>query len=143
MNGDFTPGANLLINQGPATYFDLNFASPVSGAGFRIDAGMSNYYTATLTALDAQGDVLGTFSEDGWAGSQTFIGVTSSLSDISKLEVSANPTYGAGIIIGNVAVTDSVPEPSTSGLVAGVGLLALGAAAKHRLTATSRQSASA
>jgi hypothetical protein len=108
----------------------VTFGAPVAGAGVQLQP---NFYTgpfqAVVSAFDASDHVLGGFPEsflvstangDGSAG---FIGLTSSVLNISRLEFFTNVsgTFGFSFSIGPVTFSPSVPSP-VPGPVAGAGL---------------------
>ena len=138
-NGDFIlfsgfiPGPPPAIgNPGPIT---LTFDTPVLGAGAQIGVDDTFDFTATLSAFDADGTLLGSFSavKQGKTSldldnSALFLGVLNDLPIISKLEFKPSVSERAiGINqLSIVAAATAVPEPATGYalmLITGMGLL--------------------
>ncbi|MEM8807043.1 MAG: hypothetical protein AAGF01_13545 [Cyanobacteria bacterium P01_G01_bin.38] len=122
-------------NPGPIT---LTFAESVLGAGAQIAVGTTFNFTATITAFDEQGQVLGSFSAPGTASealdnSALFLGAIDEQPRIAKLEFKASePTRPIGInqlgLVTHGADT-AIAEPSM--LLGMLTLVALGLCRAH------------
>ncbi|MEM9905835.1 MAG: PEP-CTERM sorting domain-containing protein [Cyanobacteria bacterium P01_D01_bin.44] len=124
-NGDYILFTGSALGPPPATGnpgpITLTFAEPVFGAGAQIAVGTVFDFTATLTAFDEQGQVLGSFSVPGMSSealdnSALFLGAVDEQPRIAKLEFKASePTSPIGInqlgLVTREANT-TVPEPS-------------------------------
>jgi hypothetical protein len=132
-NGNFAPGDHLLWTRGtlgssgPIT-LDFGAAGILAG-GVQIESDFPGNIVARVEALDAFGDVLGSFIRAGVDttsadNSAVFIGVRSSEADIHKLVFSLDST-SSGNSPGDFAinrVSFAVPEPGSL-ILLGLGIL--------------------
>jgi hypothetical protein len=138
--GNFAYGEHLLYNGGMygGGAIIITFASGVYGAGAHIEGDTYGPFTGTVSAYDANGDVLGTYTFNGVStsagdNSAVFAGFLDSSPDIRSISFTANVT-----IFGNLPsdfalgtlYTTAVPEPSTlvGGLLAVAFVLGTGPA---------------
>jgi PEP-CTERM motif len=130
-NADFAPSDTVLslfdLTTGDPTagVIRLLFNHPVSGGGAQIQSNFQGGFTASVSALDAGGHVIGAaFSILGTNGlngdgSAPFLGIRSDALDIFGLEFS----LADGFAINDVSVA-AVPEPATlTLLLLGSGLI--------------------
>ncbi len=118
-NENFTPGDHLLWTQGYAP-LDISFQQAVAAIGTNIQAGYYGNFTATITAFDSLGNILGSFSNSGNGtsnndGSAIFIGIGSDQANISSVQFSLPTAYAApnDFAINRLTISEPVPEPST------------------------------
>lgn len=141
-SGNFQAGEALLWNQSVGPDFTLTFASPIQGAGARIQANYYGAFTARISASD--GSLLGSFTHDGNSngnpGEAIFIGLHSTQADIASItftldSANGNPNdFAIGTVLLDTTATAPVPEPETYALMlAGLGVL--GAVARRRRAA--------
>lgn len=101
-------------NPGPLT---IDFETPVTGAGTQIAVDDTLSFTASLSAFDNGGNLLGSFSLPGTSSleldnSALFLGVTSEEANIARLVYSTNVSNRA-IGINTLSIrTRTTPEPS-------------------------------
>jgi hypothetical protein len=138
--GNFANGEHLLWDGGTSFGADgpditLTFATPVKGAGAKIQADFYGPFTAEI--IGSNGGVLGTFTRNGYSNggndnSAIFLGMLSSGRDIKQIRFDlTSAVYDTGdFAIGTVAL-NTVPEPATWGLML-VGFGGLGAALRLR-----------
>jgi hypothetical protein len=133
-DGDFAPGATVLLSGGPLT---INFNTPVQSVGTQIQNNtIGSHFTAEILAFSGS-QLLGAFIASGFSGdvadnSNTFLGVQDSTSDITSVTYltfadgssSSGPVAINQLTVGpGVAVT---PLPAALPLYAtGLGALAL------------------
>jgi len=136
-DGDFVlftgliPGPPPAVgNPGPIT---LTFAEPVAGAGAQFAVDDIFNFVATVSAFDASGQLLDSFSSAGTSSttldnSAIFLGVSDDQARISSLSFQSSiPTSAIGINqLSLLSVAADVPEPS---LLLGLGALSLSAIA--------------
>jgi hypothetical protein len=121
-------------NPGPIT---ITFDEPVSGAGSQLTVDDTFEFTAFISALDVNNNLLGTFSTRGTSSvaldnSAQFIGIQSDIANISSLIFSSSePNRAIGLNALSIATTPaSVPEPLT----------ALGTAARKSISCSCKTS---
>ncbi len=131
--GNFAPGEILLDSFFADGPISISFATPVRGVGFNIQHLVTDVFTGQIDFYGAGNTLFGTVSRNGVSstandGSAIFLGGTSSLRDIVRIDVGVNTVLGsAGLTINQMSLlttnppTGAVPEPSTIALVA-VGL---------------------
>jgi hypothetical protein len=135
--GNFAPGDRLLwTNNFTSTTNNpiaLRFgALGVFGGGAQIQADFNGDFLARVTAFDAGGNLLATFTEAGHSSrnadnSAIFIGVLSTDPDIHSIAVSLDAADADTIgdfAINRLDITAPIPEPGTLTLLA-LGVLAL------------------
>ena len=140
-SGNFFPGEHLIWNQGGfgQTGIDIGvlFDVPVYGGGSQIQADYLGPFTATLTAYDIGGFVIGTTvmlgnSTSAGDGSAIFISFTSASRNVSFLDFNVVDQYGGdSLAIGTVTFYDT-PEPSSL-LLLGSGALGLAGVIRRKL----------
>jgi len=127
--GDFLPG-EALIYSWPSVPITLSFDSPIAAAGAQIDPGYYGSFSATITAFDAAGTLLGSFSRTGVGtsnedGSALFLGLRSDQANISTLVFDCQNFNGIGGLLAiNQLSVSIVPEPHPGPLLA-AGIFAL------------------
>jgi hypothetical protein len=89
--GNFTPGEFLLFSWGN-TNINFNFASPVRGVGFQIQAGTAGPFGANYTFKDLSSNPIATAFGFGLSNSKQdntalFLGYESSVQNISKVYI--------------------------------------------------------
>lgn len=129
VSGNFAFGDRLLFTDtnGPLT---LDFPKPVLAAGTQIQRSVFGPFTATIEALDTNGNVLASFSVDGVSNSNQdnsaiFIGIRATNGDVfDKLRVHV-PGFGDFAFLVNQVDFTVVPEPSgwVLALMGGAGML--------------------
>ena len=134
-NGNFATGESLVFNKDDGESIFLHTSTAMRGVGAQIQADQFGPFSATITAFNSYGYVLGTFTEDGNStasgdGSAIFIGLSDSSMDISAVEFSVSSYSGYNnLAIGSLSLC-SAPEPGSLFLL-GSGLA--GALAALRL----------
>lgn len=139
-SGNFPAGEALLWTAAVGPDVTLTFASPIYGAGARIQANYGGAFTARITASD--GSLLGTFALDGLSdatqGEAIFIGVLSTQADIGSISFTLDSAsympndFAVGTVLLNTMAP--VPEPESLAMMfAGLGVL--GAVARRRRAA--------
>jgi PEP-CTERM motif len=132
-NGNFLPGDHLLWNEGgyQQTGIDIGvlFNQLVNGGGAQIQADYFGAFTATLTAFDSVGNVIGSTvmagnSTSAGDGSAIFIGFNSGAPNVAFLNFNVVDAFGGdSLAIDTLTIyTPTVPEPGTM-LLLGSGLL--------------------
>lgn len=127
-------------NPGPLS---LTFDTPVEGAGTQIAVDDTTNFTASVSAYDNAGNLLGAFqvpatSSVALDNSALFLGVSSDTADISKLVYSSSISDRAlGI---NTISLATVPEPDSVLGILAFCALSTGAALRYQLTASHRPS---
>lgn len=129
--GNFAPGTPLLWTAGHGPEFVITFASPVFGAGARIQSNSFGAFTAEIVASD--GGVLGSFTQDGQSNpnednSAIFIGALSDVANIASIRfdlvsaVSAGNDFAIGpLALNTLGLRLPIPEPGSL-LLLGVAL---------------------
>jgi hypothetical protein len=149
--GNFAPNAYMLWtnmrNSTPNTIM-VNFGGPVSSAGAQIQAGVMGIYTAQITAYNANGQTIASFTEIGstsmnnGANTAIYLGVSSTMPDIYSVgfnivnqvgnlggNTMAPPGLVSDMIIGEVdfqpaAIATPAPPSGLMGLIgAATGIL--------------------
>jgi hypothetical protein len=143
-SGNFLPGDHLLWNEGAylQTGIDIGvlFNNFSFGGGAQIQADFFGPFTATLTAFDGLGNLIGTTvlagnSTSAGDGSAIFIGFQSSSANVAFLNFNVVDQYGGdSLAIDTLTIygSGSTPEP-TSLLLLGSGLVAAVAYGRRRL----------
>jgi hypothetical protein len=138
-NGNFSPGDSLLYNNmaldgigGPVS---IVFGSLVSGAGANYQTNFHGDFTVRISAFDALDNLLGSFHVAGFAsnladGSTVFLGVTSTFTDIRRIEfngltAASRPQDFAINQLDIVTGFRPIPSPAAA-LPFALGLLAAG-----------------
>jgi hypothetical protein len=154
-NGNFANGTTVLYNFN-ALSTTLSFATALSGVGVDLQTKLAGNYTFTLTAMDSNHNVIGSYTSvtgtssgtsatngTSHEGTVTFAGLTSTSANISFVTITASPnTLGFAIdtsliyhtnINGTGGTTGGTqtPEPGTLGLL-GAGLAGLGWVRRRR-----------
>ena len=120
--GNFTVGDHLITNNQLAfAPLTIDFATPISGAGAKIQLDSSGPFTASIEAFSGSTS-LGTFMEDGNStsledGSAIFIGVLDTTPSITSLVfgIENPPSFQGDFAIDSLLInTSSVPEPTSS-----------------------------
>ena len=125
---NFAPGEIVLSTFGVDGPIDIDFASPVRGVGFNIVHENFGSFTGTLDFYGAGNVLFGSVSVNGISsaandGSAPFLGGTSSLRDITRVNVRVNTVLGGrALAINQMSLLttdpgDAVPEPGTIVLV--------------------------
>lgn len=134
-SANFAPGDALIFTvgrdtSGPAT---INFSTPVFAAGTQLESAGNGPFSATIEALDSDGNSLGSFSvpgvaEYGGPGDNTapFVGVLSDQANIASLKINGERQPGSGFAFNQLDLK-TVPEPNPSALSAVAIGLFLGA----------------
>jgi hypothetical protein len=127
-SGNFAPGEELLWTANTAGALDLIFNQPITGFGAQIQRDSFGAFTATISAFDAFDNLLGTFNLLGNSASTAddsaiFIGILSSLQDISRIRLSVDGGTQDFAINGPRIQAEAVPEPTTLVLL-GIGAMA-------------------
>jgi hypothetical protein len=142
-SGNFLPGDALLWNEGgfQQTNIDIGvlFNTLVDGGGAQIQADFFGPFTATLTAFDTLGNVIGSTvmagnSTSAADGSAIFISFNSGLPNVSFLNFNVVDQFGGdSLAIDTLTIYPStVPEPGSL-LLLGSGLLGAVAYGRRRL----------
>jgi hypothetical protein len=137
-NGNFTHGDALLWTDGTAGPISLTFDLPVRAVGMQIQKSdqTNPSFTARIEAFDSADNSLGAFSADGTSnanadGSALFMGVSSSLQDIARVEITE--IWGEDFAVNWVSI--HIPESRSGPL-----MLAAAALFVLRLRSLSRRS---
>jgi hypothetical protein len=122
----------------------IDFATPVSSFGAFVGTeAEDNVHTLTVVAYDAAGQSLGMHTVQSWLWEsdpaaqnyESFLGVRSAEGLISRITIKndSQARYANALILDNVTFTgDSVvPEPASCLLIAGAGLVLMGARRGH------------
>jgi hypothetical protein len=134
--GNFTDGNILLWTQGSNAPMTIDFASAVKGIGFQINPNFSD--TSTTVEVFGAGNVsFGSFNlitNSRATPSGSFIGFTSSLTDITRITLTQAPNRDFAINqLSLIRTTDSaVPEPTTLTMFGLGGALSLAFAGYRR-----------
>ena len=134
-NGNFAPGDALLFTDGPFGPITIDFATAILGVGFQIQANTVNNtpFTATLTAFDSMGNMLGSpfmvagISNNAADNSAPFLGILDTLPEISRIVFDTDGQGGFAINLMSIrtAPAASVPESGASGLLLGLACVGL------------------
>ncbi len=135
--GNFAPGTPLLWTSGQGPDITIPLDQPVYAVGAQIQANFFGTFIAKIIGSD--GGILGSFTETGNStgandGSAIFIGLKSTLKDISKIEfVLPGASYMPNdFAIGPISLQSCIPEPSTWGMMI-IGFAGIGLAARRRV----------
>ncbi len=137
-NGNFSPGDHLLWtnNAGSSAPNTLSISSGFTAGGAQIQADYYGSFTARITAYDAMGNTLASFTENGTSngnndGSAIFIGIGTTSGTIASIGFSLDSaTFGT---VGDFAINkfsfstgpyNVIPEPASVTLL-GLGALGL------------------
>ena len=149
-NGNFAAGTALLWTSGQGPDITIDLSQPVYGAGAQIQSNWYGAFTAQIQELDGIGNVIASFTENGLSnaqadGSAIFIGLKSSLQDITRLRFILTSASKApnDFAIGPVALAKcaAVPEPATWVTLL-TGFAGLGAMLRAKRRAKARTAAS-
>lgn len=152
--GNLADGMGVVYNgvqslgNNPGT-INILFDQAVFGVGAYIQQTFYGTFTGTITLLDANLNVLGTFSAGGTSdnnvGTALFLGAFDSTADVWGAIFSTTGIGDDDFGIGQMRLQTSpyvpppaVPEPSTL-LLAGPALLGLAGAARRRMSRTSQE----
>jgi hypothetical protein len=141
-DGNFAPGAQVLwtVQKGPD--ITISLANATRGFGAQIQPDSYGVFTAQITAFNAGGALLGTYTENGIStrdgdNSAIFIGLLDDTAEISKIvfNLIAAPGLTNDFAIGSAefgnGVTPAVPEVSTWTMIL-AGAAGIGFAARRR-----------
>jgi hypothetical protein len=123
--GNFAPNVPIIVTgqYTPSGSISITFAAPVYAVGAQMDynwiSPVAVPFTEVITAYDAGGNLLGTYTEQGEMdnlanNSSVFIGIRDSIPEISTVVFSTTSTFGGypgSIAINNVAL--AVPALAT------------------------------
>jgi hypothetical protein len=145
--GNFAPGTPVLWDASKGPDITVSFANPVSGVGAQIQPDFWGNFTAQVTVYGTTGNVLGSFTEDGYSVSNDpstcitnsqaicganpaiFIGVADTSADISKVtfDLTSATLAPNDFAIGTLDFSgiSPVPEPATWAMMI-IGFLFLG-----------------
>src|SRR5688572_14765419 len=123
--GGFAAGENLLYTDIQDVSVELAFSGPVFGVGAEIQPDFSfiSAYTARIEAFDSGGGSLGAFNIASLADAVAFLGVNSTLEEISRVRFTitgltdADPNDGndpfVGFAINQVSLRGGLVDPRT------------------------------
>jgi len=132
-NGNFAPGDALLWTSGangPVT-MSYGLTTSVSAIGTQIQSDAFGAFTATISAYDSGGNLLGSFTENGNStstgdNSAIFLGVKSDTANIATIVYSVNSGFGQDFGINRLdfSPATAAPEPASMTML-GVGVLGM------------------
>jgi hypothetical protein len=140
--GNFTQGDYVLLDETSGGLLSISFNTPVSAAGANIQANLYGSFNASISAYDSSNNLLGSFTESGnsTSSSAIFLGVSSSINNISKLEYGIPSNESAGFGINQLGIranpSTNVPEPGDLALLLSGGLSGLALFLKRSLIRT-------